>query len=89
MVRVPSLAPFWFTQVWASAVLFWLLWLYNRKQLRALLEGTHDDEAKTMIFLSAQSTKAYYWLSVVVYLVTYVVSYVILFNMLVVPSWVK
>ena len=82
MARVPSLAPFWFTQVWASAVLFWLLWLYNRKQLRALLEGTDDDAAKKVILLSAESTKAYYWLSVVIYLITYVISYIILFNTL-------
>lgn len=78
---IKSFHPFWFTQIWASALLFWLVWRTQAKRAKALVELASDSpEEKNLAHLSTQSTKTYFWLSVVVYVVSYSIAFIVFLN---------
>ena len=80
---IKSFHPFWITQIWGSVILFLLAWRYQTKRAKELIEQTMDSqEQHNIASLSMQSTKAYFWLSVVVYLLSYSIAFITLLNIL-------
>ncbi len=84
---VKSFHQFWFTQIWGNVLLFWFVWRAQAKRAKNLIElASEAPDQQALAKLSTQSTKAYYWLSVVIYLVVYAVAFIVFLNVLGVPN---
>jgi len=82
LYSIPRFHPFWFTQIWASALLFIYTWRRQAKRGRALMELTAEGPEQLAFFeISGASTRAYYTLSAVLYLTVYAISFLVFLNL--------
>lgn len=78
-----SFHPFWLTQVWASGLLFWLVWRGQARRSEDHIQlAPESPDQEALAHMSVQNTKAYYWLSVVTYLLGYVIAFLAFLNTL-------
>ena len=81
MASIQPFHQFWFMQIWASALLFAFTWRTQAKQTQKLLEGIIEDaDERNFVNLSVANTKAYYLLSVLIYLAAYAVAFIVFLN---------
>ena len=82
LYSIPRFYPFWFTQIWGSALLFIYTWRRQATRTQALIEPHLESPQQVAAWgLSAASTRAYYILSAVIYLIVYAVSFLALLNL--------
>ena len=78
---IESFQEFWLTQIWASALLFVLIWRWQAKRGQQLIDYMAEDEDhRKSLVLSAASTRAHYILSVLIYLGTFFLSILFLWQ---------
>ncbi len=81
MASIQPFHKFWFTQIWGSALLFVFTWIKQSRQTQKLLESIVEDaDERSLANLSVASTKAYYLLSVLIYLAAYAVAFIAFLN---------
>ena len=75
MASIQPFHQFWLIQIWGSALLFVFAWRTQAKQTQKLLESIVEDaNERNFANLSVANTKAYYVLSILVYLAAYAIA---------------
>ena len=81
MASIQPFHQFWLIQIWGSALLFVFAWRTQAKQTQKLLESIVEDaDEQNSRNLSVANTKAYYVLSVLVYLAAYAIAFILFLN---------
>ena len=76
MASIQPFHQFWLIQIWGSALLFVFAWRTQAKETQEFFEIIGEDaEERSFVNLSVANTKAYFLLSVLLYLVVYVIAF--------------
>ena len=82
LYMIPPFHASFFIQIWASAFLFFFVWKLQARRADEFLAAAETAEQAQFLERSATSTRAYYTLGAVFYLVGYAIAFLVFLNVL-------